>query len=131
MDSSLTGETLLVAAGGLDLVFISDDELLIQFGIRSRPSELLRDADLTGILQKTVGRLLQAPMTLDDLLAGLEAGQQAEGRELLGDLIARGIVTDVRRTPVQQYLGYTLTGESSLEGRTVGRIGAPDPSGCG
>jgi hypothetical protein len=131
MDSSLTGETVLVAAGGLDLVFISDDELLIQFGIRSRPSELLRDADLTGILQKTVGRLLQAPMTLDDLLAGLEAGQQAEGSELLGDLIARGIVTDVRRTPVQQYLGYTLTGESSLEGRTVGRIGAPDPSGCG
>ena len=55
MDSSLTGETLLVAAGGLDLVFISDDELLIQFGIRSRPSELLRDADLTGILQKLSG----------------------------------------------------------------------------
>jgi bacteriocin biosynthesis cyclodehydratase domain-containing protein len=123
MDNSLTGETLLGVAEGLDLVFISDDELLIQFGIRSRPSELLRDADLTGILKKTVGRLLQAPMTLDNLLAGLEAGQQAEGRELLADLIARGIVTDLRRTPVQQYLGYTFTGESSLEDRKVGLIG--------
>jgi hypothetical protein len=123
MDNSLSEETLLGVAEGLDLVFISDDELLIQFGIRSRPSELLRDADLTGILKKTVGRLLQAPMALDDLLAGLEAGQQAEGRELLGDLVARGIVTDVRRTPVQQYLGYTFTGESSLEGRSVGLIG--------
>src|SRR5215475_2395698 len=123
MDDSLTGETLLGVAEGLDMVFISDDELLIQFGIRSRPSELLRDADLTGILEKTVGRLLQAPMTLDDLLAGLEAGQQAEGRELLADLIARGIVTDLRRTPVQQYLGYTFTGETSLQDRKVGLIG--------
>ena len=121
--NSLTGETLLGVAEGLDLVFISDDELLVQFGIRSRPSELLRDADLTGILKKTVGRLLQAPTSLDDLLAGLEPGQRAEGGELLGDLIARGIVTDVRRTPVEQYLGYTFSGESALAGRCVGLIG--------
>src|SRR5712692_11376640 len=114
MDSSLTGNTLLGVAEGLDLVFISDNELLIQFGMRSRPSELLRDADLTGILKKTIGRLLHAPVTLDDLLAGLEAKDQAEARELLNDLIARGIVTDARRTPVQQYLRYTFTGESSL-----------------
>jgi len=111
-------------AEGLDLVFISDNELLIQFGTRSRPSELLRDRDLTGILRKTVGRLLRSPQTLEDLLAVLDAEQRPEARKLLEDLFARGVVTDVETTPVEQYLRYTFTGECSLRDRSVTIIGA-------
>jgi bacteriocin biosynthesis cyclodehydratase domain-containing protein len=68
--------------------------------------------------------LLQAPMTLDQLLSGLEASQQAEGRELLRDLFARGIIADLSRSPVQQYLGYTFAGETALEQRSVGLVGS-------
>jgi bacteriocin biosynthesis cyclodehydratase domain-containing protein len=123
INGGVTENTLLGVAEGLDLVFISDNELLIQFGTRSRPSELLRDADLTGVLKKTVGRLLQAPATLAELLEGVEEKDRADTRKLLNDLIGRGIITDLRRTPVQQYLRYTLTGESTLEERSVGLIG--------
>lgn len=44
-------------AAGLDVVVLSADEVLVQFGSRSHPSELVRDSDLTGILGRAIARL--------------------------------------------------------------------------
>src|SRR5260370_40452859 len=66
-------------AAGLDVVVLSADEVLVQFGSRSHPSELFRDSDMTGILGRAVGRLLEGPATLAELAT-------AAGREYQGDL---------------------------------------------
>jgi bacteriocin biosynthesis cyclodehydratase domain-containing protein len=114
---------LLGIAEGLDLVLISDNELLVQFGTRSRPSELLRDTDLKGILGRIVTRLLHGPASRSELLSDLPAGDYADARSLIDDLIQRGILTDVRRSCVEQYLRYTFSGESTLADRRVSLIG--------
>lgn len=120
----LTAETVLGVAEGLDLVLISDDEVLVQFGLRSRPSELLRDADVSGLLGRTIGRILQRPTTVGELLAQARPGHENDARELLTDLVARGILTDIKSNPVEQYLGYTFTGEPHLPDGRITLIGA-------
>jgi bacteriocin biosynthesis cyclodehydratase domain-containing protein len=116
-------ETLLSIAEGLDLVLISDDEVLVQFGTRSYPSELLRDVDLTGILGKLTARLLKGPANLSELLSDLRAEDQAEARLLIDDLLQRGILTDILTSPVEQYLRYSFTGESRLAECSVSLLG--------
>lgn len=117
-------EILLRIAEGLDLVVISADEVLVQFGTRSYPSELLRDSDLTGILGKLITRLLKEPAKLSDLLSGLQAEDQTNVHALIEDLLQRGILTNMLTSPVDQYLHYSFTGESRLAACNVSLLGA-------
>ncbi len=123
-DAQLNGDTRLSISEGLDLVLISDNEVLVQFGNRSYPSELLRDTDLTGTLGRLIGRLLQGPVNIRDLLTGLRAEEQAEARILIDDLLQRGILAEVSKSPVEQYISYAFTGESRLAECTVSLLGA-------
>lgn len=126
MEDSLTNhnsDTILEIAEGLDLVLISNDEVLVQFGTRSYPSELLRDTDLKGILGKIVGRLLQGPAKVIELLSDLRKEDLAEAHTLIDDLLQRGILTDIHRSPVEQYLRYTFSDESTLADRNISLIG--------
>lgn len=122
-DTTLDSNILLGISEGLDLVLISENEVLVQFGTRSYPSELLRDTDMTGILGKLLSRLLQSPITLDDLLSDISPDDRAAVQSLIDDLLLRGILTDIRKSPVQQYLNYTFTGESGLAEYTISLLG--------
>jgi bacteriocin biosynthesis cyclodehydratase domain-containing protein len=115
---------MLGVSEGLDFVLLSDDELLVQFGTRSQPSELLRDSDLTGIIGKVIGRLLEGPASLSDVLSEVQPEGRSEAQLLIDDLLHRGLLTDLRCSPVEQYLRYTFTGETQLADRTVSLIGA-------
>ena len=111
-------------AEGLDLVPFDDNEVLIQFGSRSFPSELLRDPDLTGLMRKVVTHLGNGPLKVGDLLARLPEVQVNGAREMIIGLLDRGILTDIRRSPVEQYLRYAFTGEPSVSDRRVTIVGA-------
>jgi bacteriocin biosynthesis cyclodehydratase domain-containing protein len=118
-----TGEVVVCAAHGLDIVVISDDEVLIQYGTRSRPSELLRDTDLKGFVGVIMASVLREPATLNQLLAGIRGENRGEALEFITDLLERGILTDSRRDPIGQYLGYTFAGKGGLSDKTIGVIG--------
>jgi bacteriocin biosynthesis cyclodehydratase domain-containing protein len=112
-------------ADGLDFVVISDDEILVQFGTRSYPSELLRDTDLTGILGKLIGRLRNnRAVTIDELISDLRPQDRAQMCQLIDDLLERGFLSETHKNPVEQYLNYTFKGESTLPTRSVSVIGA-------
>jgi bacteriocin biosynthesis cyclodehydratase domain-containing protein len=116
---------VLTIAQGLDVMLLSDDELLVQYGTRSRPSELFRDADLTGLLRQTIGRLLtEGPLCVSSLLSRVPESRRDEAIELIDGLLMRGMLTYADRDPVEQYLRYTFEGEPSLGKRTVSLIGA-------
>jgi bacteriocin biosynthesis cyclodehydratase domain-containing protein len=121
---SLGSGTVLGIADGLDLVLISNNEVLVQFGSRSYPSELLRDQDLTGILGKIIGSLLKGPSKLGDLLSSIDPKHKEEASKLITDLVGRGFLSDVTKSPIEQYLGYTFDGQSTLTERTISLIGA-------
>jgi len=70
-----------------------------------------------------VGRLLAAPTTVAELLAGISPEHLPDARCLLENLIEQGILTDIRRDPVEQYLRYTFTGDPQLSNLTVALIG--------
>jgi bacteriocin biosynthesis cyclodehydratase domain-containing protein len=53
----------------------------------------------------------------------LQAEDQVEARNLIDDLLQRGILTDVQKSPVEQYLSYTFTGESRLAECSVSLLG--------
>jgi bacteriocin biosynthesis cyclodehydratase domain-containing protein len=109
---------------GLDLVVLSDDEVLVQFGTRSMPSELIRDTDLTGIIGKLIGRLqADGPVPIDDLIAAVPADKRADARGFIDDLLSRGFLAREGTSPVEQYLRFTLTGETSLAAHRVSLIG--------
>jgi bacteriocin biosynthesis cyclodehydratase domain-containing protein len=110
-------------AAGLDLVLISDNELLIQFGLRSRPSELLRDHDVSGLLGRVIGRVLRGPATVRELLDANASRNEDDVRSLLSDLVDRGILADLRTSPVEQYLRYTFDGEPCFPNANVGVMG--------
>jgi bacteriocin biosynthesis cyclodehydratase domain-containing protein len=109
---------------GLDLVVLSDDEVLVQFGTRSLPSELIRDTDLTGVLGKLIGRLqADGPALLDDLVAAIPTDKRADARSAIDDLLSRGFLAREGSNPVEQYLRFTLTGETSLSAYRISLIG--------
>jgi bacteriocin biosynthesis cyclodehydratase domain-containing protein len=115
----------IAVAEGIDLVLLSEDEVLFQCGTRSHPSELLRDADLTGLLGTLARRLLDGPVALDELLAAVQEQDRAEARKVVVDLLERGILTDIRRDPVEQYLRYTFEDTQDLDPRpAVSVLGA-------
>lgn len=113
----------LQIAEGLDVVVISDNEILVQFGSRSHPSRLFRDTDLTGALGEIFGRLQDGPASRDDLLAQV-AESGADAVALLDGLCERGILVPTDTDLVAQYLGYTFSGTTQLKDFQVGQIGA-------
>jgi bacteriocin biosynthesis cyclodehydratase domain-containing protein len=117
-------DAVLAVAEGLDIVPISPDEVLVRFGSRSTPSELLRDADLKGLLAGIMLRLDRHPVSVRDLLSPLTPAQAADVAHLIDDLSGRGILTSVEASPVEQYLRYTFTGHSELRGQAAAVIGA-------
>jgi len=117
------GEVVVGCAQGLDIVVISEDEVLIQFGTRSRPSELLRDTDLKGFLGGIMESVLRGPATVAQLVSSVRPEDRAEVLDLIKNLIERGILADVRLDPVEQYLGYTFSGKGALSDKTIGLVG--------
>jgi bacteriocin biosynthesis cyclodehydratase domain-containing protein len=111
-------------AEGLDAVVVSDNEILVQFGSRSYPSQLLRDTDLTGILGRVFGRLMAGPGRREDLLDQVEPEHRGEAAELVDRLQKAGILALTGTSPVEQYLGYTFAGRTDLADRSVSMIGA-------
>lgn len=111
-------------ADGIDLVFIGDNEALVQYGTRSRPAELLRDTDLTGVLRRVLHALRGHAVRYVDLMQHFAQEERSEVEELLSALIAKGIVTNAALDPVEQYLGYTVESRGSLADSRVAIIGS-------
>lgn len=111
-------------AEGLDIVIISDNEVLVQFGSRSYPSQLLRDTDLTGLLGRVFGRLELGNATVTELLSAVAGEHRTEAAELLDSLRDQGILALVDESPTEQYLRYSFTGETRLTDYHVSLIGA-------
>ena len=109
---NLNNEAPLSISEGLDVVLLSADEVLVQFGTRSYPSELLRDADLTGILGQLVARLLRGPANVGELLANIRAEDQAEAKALINNLLQRGILTNTLTSPCCSNTSITALPES-------------------
>jgi bacteriocin biosynthesis cyclodehydratase domain-containing protein len=116
--------SLLRVSEGLDLVLISENEVLVKFGSRSYPSELIRDVDLTGVLGVLVSRALQGPVSAGELLAEVDARHREDAQSLVDELVARGILIEAAKSPVEQYLAYTFTGDTTLAERSVTVLGA-------
>ncbi len=114
----------LTVAHGLDLVFIGDSEVLVQFGTRSRPSELLRDSELTGVLRRVLYPLRNGTAAREALLRQFDVTERKEADTLLNGLIEMGIVTTPSRSPVDQYLGFSVEKDQHLADTRVAVIGA-------
>jgi bacteriocin biosynthesis cyclodehydratase domain-containing protein len=114
----------LRVAEGLDLVPISDNEVLVQFGSRSYPSQLLRDTDLTGVLGRIVSRLELQPATVQELVEQVAPEHRDEAKRVIENLRDQGILTEVGASAVDQYLAYTFTGETRLAEASVSLVGA-------
>lgn len=114
MQSTSSPSSRLHISSGLDFVLLSDDEVLVQFGTRSRPSELLRDADMTGVIARVVARLLQGPATYAELLAAAGSPRATDTVALVNQLLERGFLTPDDQHPVEQYLRYASGGSTGL-----------------
>ncbi|WP_167381203.1 ThiF family adenylyltransferase [Bradyrhizobium arachidis] len=112
----------MAVAQGLDVVVLGADEVLIQFGSRSKPAELLRDAGLTGVLGRLLDSISESPKTMEHL--GESLGVPLEKvRRIVVDLVAKGLLTAATESPVQQYLKYTYGDQSSLQNKKVSIVG--------
>jgi thiazole/oxazole-forming peptide maturase SagC family component len=116
----------LAIAQGLDLVVLSADEVLVQFGSRSKPAELLRDSALTGVVGRIVDSLSEGPKTVDQLINSLNVPSDKVRRivfDLVARLVAKGLITTAHEAPVQQYLNYTYGNTCSLQEKIISVIG--------
>src|SRR5262245_49451032 len=95
--SGLSLDTVLCPSEGLDFVLVSDNELLVQFGTRSRPSELFRDNDLSGMIGSIVSELLVGPAPVGRLLACVGEGERADALKWLESLVEQGLISDIAR----------------------------------
>jgi bacteriocin biosynthesis cyclodehydratase domain-containing protein len=111
-------------AAGLDAIVLSADEVLIQFGSRSHPSELLRDGDLSGAMGIIFSRLNERDATIGELLAELKEADRAGASALIADLLERGILADARWRAVDQYVRYTFEGDAPSDTARVSIVGA-------
>jgi bacteriocin biosynthesis cyclodehydratase domain-containing protein len=110
-------------ADGLAVVVISDNEVLVEFGTRSRPSELLRDEDLSGTVGVLFRRLLRGPASPTDLVGGLPDAEATPLLAAIEGLLDDGLLVDGQTSPTEQYLGYTHTGRTSLSALAVAIVG--------
>src|SRR4051812_27288026 len=112
-------ETQYIAAGGLDVVILNADEVLVQFGTRSLPAELFRDPNRRGLLGPMMSEFVTGPRALATVLAGADEACREEFEQIFRELVEKGILTRVSSSPIDQYLAYTFTGESSLKSSAV------------
>ena len=113
----------LCVAAGLEVVVLSDDEVLVQFGSRTHPSELFRDSEVTGVLGRGMGRLLEGPATKAELVSAVGSDHEQDLDQLIVTLTEKGILTTESADPVSQYLGYAAGGSTDLSRHTVALIG--------
>ena len=111
-------------AEGLDVVFIGANEVLIQHGSRSLPSELFRDTDLTGVLRRVLYPLQHEALDYTALLNTFDASTRAEAQAILDELIDKGVVVSTLSNAVEQYLGYALNGNAALGTFAITVVGA-------
>jgi bacteriocin biosynthesis cyclodehydratase domain-containing protein len=121
--AALTDDVELAVAAGIDLVLLSRDEVLVQHGTRSRPSDLFRDDELTGLLGQLVEALRSAPVAVATVVDAVAPEQQSEARRVIEELFELGILVDVRRDLVEQYLAHTFEGETAFDARRVALVG--------
>ena len=121
-DSGL--DSPLRIAEGLDVVVLSDNEVLVQFGSRSYPSQLFRDTDLSGLLGRVFGRLQHTPAIRAEILSSVTADRRDEAAELVDSLLDQGILARNDESAVEQYLGYSFTGDTRLADYRVSLIGS-------
>jgi bacteriocin biosynthesis cyclodehydratase domain-containing protein len=121
---SFDSEAVLRIAEGLDVVVINDNEVLVQFGSKSYPSQLLRDTDLTGVLGRVFHRFQTGTATRGEMLSAIASEHRDEVVRLLDSLSRQGILVDSDKSPVEQYIAYTFTQETRLTDRSVCLIGA-------
>ncbi|WP_117209886.1 TOMM precursor leader peptide-binding protein [Allorhizocola rhizosphaerae] len=114
---------LMRIAEGLDVVNISDNEMLVQFGSRSQPSLLFRDTELTGVLGQLMAQLESSPAGREDFLASIADEHRDEAAKLVDRLCEHGILVDAACHPVEQYLGYLFDGQTRLANLSVAMIG--------
>jgi thiazole/oxazole-forming peptide maturase SagC family component len=117
-------ETQYIAAGGLDVVILNANEVLVQFGTRSLPAELFRDPTRRGLLGPMMSAFVAGPADLSTILAGADETGRRELEQIFRELVEKGILARVSSSPIDQYLAYTFTGESSLKSAAVNVIGA-------
>jgi bacteriocin biosynthesis cyclodehydratase domain-containing protein len=125
MAGVIVTEPTYTIADGLDVVVLNPNEVLVQFGTRSLPAELLRDPNHRGVLGSIISEFLSGPRKISDVFRLIRIGsEQAEFEPLIADLVARGILADVSSNPIEQYLTYTFTGISSLRSKRINVVGA-------
>jgi len=122
--AAFTDDLEVVVAAGIDLVLLSRDEVLVQHGTRSRPSELFRDDELTGLLGALVESLRHGPVSVSDLVGSAASEQQDEARRVVEELFDLGVLADARRDPAEQYLRHNFEGDRVLGGLAVSVLGA-------
>lgn len=105
-------------------MILSDNEVLVQHGSRSDPSELLRDEDLSGIPAKVFSALLAGPRSAASLLASFDATTRSDAKALVTDLLERGIIAYQDESPLAQYVRYAHGRPSALEAQSVLLVGA-------
>ena len=115
--------TRVQMSDGLDFVLLGPDEVLVQFGVRSEPSELIRDPDATGAIGHLVTRLAQGPASAADLVSGLSGGRRKVARQVIDVLAGKGYLVAEGDSPTEQYLRYSRSQTSSLSAHHVAVVG--------
>jgi bacteriocin biosynthesis cyclodehydratase domain-containing protein len=113
----------LQVSDGLDMILLSPDEVLIQFGVRSGPSELIRDPESTGAIAHVVTRLAGGPTSPAELVSGLSGSCQQVARQVIELLATKAYLAEEGTNPTEQYLRYSQSHTSSLSAHHVAVIG--------
>ena len=113
----------MAIALGLDVAPLNQDEVLIQFGTRSTPNELLRDPDRRGVLGYAFTKLREHPRRISELHDFLDITSNPDLKLLLDELLTRGILSDPETEPVRQFFKYAHLGGSGLAEKSAAIIG--------
>jgi bacteriocin biosynthesis cyclodehydratase domain-containing protein len=119
----------LQVSDGLDMILLSPDEVLIQFGVRSEPSEVIRDPGSSGAIGHVVTRLARGPASGKDLVSGLPRDCRQFARQVIELLTTKGYLAVEGTSPTEQYLRYSESRTTSLSEHHVAVIGC-GPVGC-
>jgi thiazole/oxazole-forming peptide maturase SagC family component len=106
-------------SSGLSVIVISEDEAIVKAGMRSSPSIILRDTDCNGYMGPVLGRLLEGPARIEQLLEVTENKNRNDLSQMIEDLIKRGIISRASENPLEQYLKYLINKSSRLSDYTV------------
>ena len=115
--------TRLRVSDGLDMILLSPDEVLVQFGLRSGPSELIRDPDATGAIGHLVTRLARDPASTADLVSDLSGSAKQVARQVIDLLSTKEYLAAEEVSPTEQYLRYNRFRTCSLSAYRVAVVG--------